>query len=155
MELNLESLKEYSINFTEELRFPIKFLEISSTNDEWINFDLMEGEFKTPGGRLLSLELRDILLDTGNLTDYSLFPGSYKKCFIKKLNNDFDFEKEKIEGIRGNKIRIEILVDPFDFRFLDTTFVSKIGFRWDIDVENLFTVNIGIKSLSFFPIFFR
>ena len=150
MNFNLNSLKGESVKYKEELRFPIKYLNFSSLHGNWISFETLKGEFETPGGNFLPMQLRDILLDTGNLTDYCLLPGIYKENFINKYKDNLEFEKKRIKGIRGDDIRVEISTIQFHFKFLDTLFNSKIGFRWDIDVENFLTINIGIKSMNQF-----
>lgn len=146
MELKLSKLKKISATFKEELRFPIDCLSIKSP-EGWKSFKKMKGSYITPGGREIQLSLRDILLDTGNLTDYCLILGSYKDYFSKEICDNVVYESTVMTGIQGNEIRIEKTRELFQIKIFNTEFESKIGFRWDVDIENFFTVNIGIKSI--------
>ncbi len=100
MEFNSSELKAKAIEFIENLRFPLEHLKIE-VNGNWKTLDSLSGIYETPGGRKLSLKLKDILLDTGNEIESCLISAYYLEEFKKKFK-DVSITQKIIGGVHDN-----------------------------------------------------
>ena len=148
MIFNLSKLKEESIEFESRLRFPIDALEVE-IDGVWKEFRELKGVYETERGRKPHLGLRDVLVDTGNEANYFLVAGHFLKDFSNRFIK-LEYKSGKVSNIKGNSLRIGISSKRLRMRLFNVIFYSKIGFRLDIDNENINTVNIGIDCIKQF-----
>lgn len=145
---HLKNLKNSSIKTGNNLRLPIEFLKIN-INNSWLSFSILEGIFTSPRGREAKLVLNDVLMDTGNESNYSLISAHYFDSFRKNIK-ECDFEFKSLTSTGGFRRRTAISVDIFKLRIKNTEFFTKIGFLFDASENWLNTINIGIKSIKQF-----
>ena len=145
MEIDIEKLKESSLEFHEKLRLPINTLNIKIEN-EWKDFtyflsDVIESE----GGRKFKTVLDKVLIDTGNEADFILMSAYYLNTFKAKIK-EIETNRQIIEDFRGNQRITEVSVEHFEFKIFNANFTSKIGFTYQTSVNALNIINVGINA---------
>ena len=149
MEINTAELKNHSVRFKKKLRLPIKNLKIK-IGDNWKTFDnFISDTIETEGGHKLKTQIKKVLLDTGNETEYVILSAYYLNIFKQKIK-ELKTEEHIIEDFQGNKRLTLVSIDVFEFELLKTHFYSRIGFTYQTNVNALDIINIGIKAIRQF-----
>ncbi|MHA1272730.1 MAG: hypothetical protein ACTSQS_04760 [Promethearchaeota archaeon] len=90
--INLRKIKNYSIEFIKELRFKSKYLYIY-TKSGYCSFSKIESFESLGNDEIIPITLEDILLDTGNSTDYCLIAKEFEEPINRIFfNNELEFE---------------------------------------------------------------
>ncbi len=139
---------ESAVELGGRLRIPIELLQIKIKGN-WKNFKDFNANI-TIGKREIPsiLVLSDILLDTGNETNYCIMSSYFLDVFKSKIYPVKTISKitESMDGQRN----MEITLDSFEFQICNACFSSQIGFCFNPASNWLNTINFGINSIRQF-----
>lgn len=94
------------------------------------------------------IELREILLDSGNEKKFIIISEYYLNYF-KEIICDVDLEPESAAN-EGTTRDYDVTKISFNFRFLNVPFSSKIGFCRNSASNWLTLINIGMDAIAQF-----
>ncbi len=144
----IEQLKDISIKFFNKLRFPLDYLQIKKDNS-WTTFPRLTGVIRTKANQEITTGLIDILLDTGNETDYCVLGGQYLNEFKERIG-DVTLNSKKQNRMVGEPRDLRVSEKTFALKFCDIPFSSKIAFFKPVNENDFNCLNIGIKHISKF-----
>ncbi|MFX1444589.1 MAG: hypothetical protein ACFFHV_14335 [Promethearchaeota archaeon] len=146
MEIDIDKLKESSLEFNKKLRLPINTLNIK-IEDNWKNFTNFISELiEIDSGRKFKTELSMVLIDTGNEANFIVMSAYYLNTFKSKIK-EIDLEQKIIEDFVGNERLTEVTTESFEFKIFNALFKSKIGFTYQTNVNALDIINVGINAI--------
>ena len=134
--------------FTDRLRFPIKSLTILIDNT-WKPMKKLKASHRSEINNPEILTLDDVLLDTGNETNYCSLAKNFLASFKQSFKN-VETRKSVIGNVAGKNLYVDVTKDKFEFRFYHVRFFSKLGFIEDPFGNWLRTINIGMNSIKQF-----
>jgi len=148
-EFNIKWIIQNSRSFDDKLRFPISNLKIK-IEDEWKGFNELTGimELRSFDN---NIELREVMLDTGNENNACVLSKHYLNSFKEKIKN-IDIESKPYSSSCSSKGDCLISQELFEFKlFDDIIFNSRIGFlSGTVSVYWCFSIYVGINSIMQF-----